>query len=180
MTKNDNQCLAIVALASSSTNIIQELTHITAQHLCTVIDSYFIKLGDEYAAHLLVTGSWSAIAKTEASLQTFERKEDVTLFLKRTELDLSLEPTLPYLVYIIAQNEPHVIEDIAQFFTEQNIPIQELSSDSYQTRQSKTAMLSITLRVLLPGDTSISELRERFMVFCDDLNLDAIMEPEKS
>jgi glycine cleavage system transcriptional repressor len=41
-------------------------------------------------------------------------------------------------------------------------------------------MFSLTMSVNIPAATQISDLRERFILFCDDLNLDAIIEPEKT
>jgi glycine cleavage system transcriptional repressor len=51
--------------------------------------------------------------------------------------------------------------------------------ESYKTRQTGTPMIAITVKIQINTDTSLSDWRERFMLFCDDLNIDAIMEPEK-
>ncbi|MEJ2397928.1 MAG: glycine cleavage system protein R, partial [Gammaproteobacteria bacterium] len=40
-------------------------------------------------------------------------------------------------------------------------------------------MFTLSMTVEIPAATHISSLREQFMEFCDQLNLDAIMEPVK-
>jgi glycine cleavage system transcriptional repressor len=41
-------------------------------------------------------------------------------------------------------------------------------------------MFSVHLTVDIPADIQIATLREEFMDFCDQLNLDAIIEPLKN
>lgn len=38
-------------------------------------------------------------------------------------------------------------------------------------------MFNLTMTINLPADTHLATLREDFMVFCDDRNLDAMIEP---
>ena len=40
-------------------------------------------------------------------------------------------------------------------------------------------MLVLNMTVNIPVNMHIADLRERFTLFCDDLNLDASMEPMK-
>jgi glycine cleavage system transcriptional repressor len=41
-------------------------------------------------------------------------------------------------------------------------------------------MFSVHMTVDIPASTQISALREEFMELCDQLNLDAVIEPAKS
>jgi glycine cleavage system transcriptional repressor len=41
-------------------------------------------------------------------------------------------------------------------------------------------MFSVHMTVHVPASTHISTLREEFMEFCDELNLDALIEPVKN
>ncbi len=40
-------------------------------------------------------------------------------------------------------------------------------------------MFSVHMNVEIPAKTQISTLREEFMDFCDQMNLDAVIEPVK-
>lgn len=180
MKRTDEQRLIVSGMAPVEHGLLKELTRLGTLHGCTIADSYFAKFGNEEVAHVLLAGNWSEIAKTETALQQLQRQTGTSIFWQRTEETPPTELLLPYLIYIVAQNEAHIAHEIVQFFTEQSISIQEFFTDNYLTRQTQTPMQTITLRIVVAADTSISQLRERFMLFCDDLNLDAIMEPEKS
>ncbi|RMD68932.1 MAG: glycine cleavage system protein R, partial [Gammaproteobacteria bacterium] len=69
--------------------------------------------------------------------------------------------------------------EVADFFARRRINIQELNTDSYRAPHTGTPIFNMTMRVDIPADTSIGALREAFMTFCDELNLDAVMEPVK-
>ena len=41
-------------------------------------------------------------------------------------------------------------------------------------------MFTLTMIVGIPSSMSIADIRELFFTFCDDLNLDATMQPHKA
>ena len=49
--------------------------------------------------------------------------------------------------------------------------------DSYLAPQTGALMLTATITVSLPVNTQISWLRDHFLEFSDQLNLDALIEP---
>ncbi|HCP04400.1 MAG TPA: glycine cleavage system protein R, partial [Pseudomonas sp.] len=63
------------------------------------------------------------------------------------------------------------------FFQHLNIDIEELHSFTYLAQHTGTAMLNLTLTIAIPVQTQLSWLREQFLDFCDELNLDAVIEP---
>ena len=85
----------------------------------------------------------------------------------------------PYSVYVIAQATPSVVYQVVSFFTDQKISLNEVAVNAYLAPYTQVTMVSIALSVNIPGNLSVSELRDRFMLFCDDYNFDAVMGPEK-
>jgi len=79
----------------------------------------------------------------------------------------------------IAQDQPTHIENVTAFFAERGLIILDLYSTSYTAQSTGTEMLTLNLTIQVPADDSIAELREEFMIFCDELNLDAILEAER-
>jgi glycine cleavage system transcriptional repressor len=59
------------------------------------------------------------------------------------------------------------------------INIQDLQTDSYRAAHTGTPMFAANITVNIPPDMHIARLREEFLDFCDDLNLDAVLEPMK-
>ena len=50
---------------------------------------------------------------------------------------------------------------------------------SYSAPHTGTPMFSVNLAIGIPASMHIAMLREEFLDFCDDLNLDAVLEPIK-
>lgn len=134
-------------------------------------------LGGEFALLLMVSGNWDAIAKLEALLPAVEEQLELTIIYKRTNQKDSDKDKIPYEVDVVALDHPGIVNEIAGFFSEQNINIENLETDCYAAAHTGTQMFSIHMVVSLPADISIAQLRDDFTEFCDNLNLDATLEP---
>jgi glycine cleavage system transcriptional repressor len=77
-------------------------------------------------------------------------------------------------------DQPGIVHSLARFFSQRQINIQEMLTSSYAAAHSGTPMFSVHLTVAVPADIQIAALREEFMDFCDQLNLDAVIEPVKT
>lgn len=172
--------LAVTVLGAGRPDFANELAKISATSSCHIVNCHISRLGTDFVANLLLSGSWNAIAKIEASLPTLEQKQNVNILMRRTDLPTAASDVLPYSVFLVAIDQPGIIFKITQFFAEQEIFINELNTDSYTARQTNTIMLTISMRICIPIDMHIADLRERFILFCDDLNIDAILEPERN
>lgn len=83
---------------------------------------------------------------------------------------------LPYKISINNLDEPGLIEKIMEFFILQEVSIQELTTNSYNTEYgSKLAQIDIKIKI--PSDIHIPSLREQFDVLCYNENLDARLFP---
>jgi glycine cleavage system transcriptional repressor len=80
---------------------------------------------------------------------------------------------------VVALDQPGIVHNLARFFSRRNINIQEMVTTSYAAAHTGTPMFSVHLTVEIPATQQISALREEFMEFCDQLNLDAVIEPVK-
>ena len=99
--------------------------------------------------------------------------------MRRTNLPELPENLLPYLIQVIALDNPGLIYDISSFFLKQNILINDIQTNPYVSHHSDTQMVSLLMSVSIPADINLSDVRERFMLLCDELNVDGILEPEK-
>jgi glycine cleavage system transcriptional repressor len=53
-------------------------------------------------------------------------------------------------------------------------------TSTYAAAHTGTPMFSVNMSVGIPSETHIASLRDDFMEFCDNLNLDAVLEPLKT
>ena len=82
-------------------------------------------------------------------------------------------------IAVITLNRPGIIQNLSQFFRARKIGIEELASHSYSAAQTGAHMFSVSMTIGIPADTPLAPLRDEFFDFCDQLNLDAVLEPIK-
>ncbi len=80
---------------------------------------------------------------------------------------------------MVALDHPGIVHNLASFFSQRNINIQDLATACYCAAHTGTPMFSVHMTLDVPADTHIAGLREEFLDFCDRLNLDAVIEPVK-
>ncbi|MQM39490.1 hypothetical protein KBTX_03516 [wastewater metagenome] len=73
-----------------------------------------------------------------------------------------------------------VVHQLSNFFSVREIDIRDLATTTYTAVYTGTPMFSVRMTVDVPARMQIARLREEFMDFCDELNLDAIIEPAKA
>jgi glycine cleavage system transcriptional repressor len=172
--------LVILVLGTLHPNSINDLIKAISSYGCNIVDSRISTLGQEFAANFLVSGNWNAIAKLESSLKVLEKKLGLNILQRHTDLATPEPNLLPYSIYITALDNPGIIYKITQFLTSEKLAINGLYTSSYIAPHTQAPMITLTLSISIPMKTHIADLRERFMLFCDDHNLDVIMEPQKN
>jgi len=172
--------LVITALGSDRPGIVDDLSKIIADKGCNIEDSRMSVLGGEFAVMLLISGNWNTVAKLESLMPGLEQKLGMTIIAKSTEPRKQTDKALPYVADVISMDHPGIVNNLANFFSARNINIEELSTSNYAAAHTGTPMFSVHIEVGIPADTQIADLRESFMDFCDNLNLDAVLEPLKS
>lgn len=171
--------LVISALGKDHPGIVNALSKAVLEHGCNIEDSRMTVLGGEFAAILLVEGKWNTLAKVENALPELERQLGMTIISKRTGERATEANLLPYAVDVISMDHPGIVNNLAGFFAERNINIEDMSTSTYAAAHTGTPMFAVHITIGIPSDLHIAALREEFMDYCDGLNLDAVLEPLK-
>lgn len=172
--------LVLSALGADRTGIIDELARAASETRCNIADSRMIVMGQEFALIMMVSGTWDAIAKLEAQLPNLGKRLDLVITSKRTERRNTRIEAMPYNVHVIALDNPGIVHEIANFFAVQGINIEAMDTSTYAAPHTGSPMFALSMTVNIPARVHIATLRENFMLFCDDRNLDAIIEPYKN
>jgi glycine cleavage system transcriptional repressor len=173
------QFLVVSVLAEDRPGILHDLARAVKDSGCNVVESRMTVLGAEFSMLLLISGNWNTVTKLEGTLPKLEKKLGLTLAARRTKEREPREALLPYAVDVVCLDQPGIIFNLADFFAARNIGVADLSTRSYTAAHTGAPMFAVQLAVNIPADTHVGRLREEFMEFCDNLNLDAIMEPIK-
>jgi glycine cleavage system transcriptional repressor len=171
--------LVIAAVGEDRPGLVDQLSGFILDSGCNIADSRMMVLGGEFAVLLLVTGNWNNLAKLEDQLEQIEARLDMTVSVKRTEKKERMGEYLPYAVDVVSLDHPGIVHNLANFFSQRHINIQDLSTSSYAAAHTGTLMFSVHISLDVPAETHIAGLREEFLDFCDRLNLDAVIEPLK-
>jgi glycine cleavage system transcriptional repressor len=172
--------LVISALGEDRIGLIDELSRVILECDCTILDSRMTLLGKELAIILLAQGNWNTLAKLEVQLKRLEQPLGMTFTTKRTDLRKQRVNYLPYAVEVVSINQVSIVYSLTNFFSSRSISIEDLVTRSYSAPHTGAPMFSVNIVIGIPANTHVAMLRDEFMDFCDELNLDAIMEPIKT
>jgi glycine cleavage system transcriptional repressor len=173
------QQLVLNVVGDPQAGLVERLTRIIRDSGTGIIDSRMATMGNEFTIMMLLSGSWDSIAKLEGSLPKLEKELDARIISKRTDKRPANNKRIPYTIEIVSSDRTGVIHDVAKFLTENHIDICELYTSTYRSPHTDLTMFSLHMIVNIPADSSIATVRTEFMDFCDQLNLDAVMEPAK-
>ena len=175
-----NSHLVITALGPDRPGLVSEVSKAIFDCGCTIDDSRMIALGGEFAVIIKIAGSWDKIAKLESNLTSLARQIDLTINVKRTNLKKGKPTNLPYAIDVVSMDHPGIVYQLANFLSKRGINIEEMNTSTYSAAHTGTPMFSVHIRIWIPSDMSISDMRDAFFEKCDELNIDAVMEPIKS
>jgi glycine cleavage system transcriptional repressor len=172
--------LVISALGQDRPGIVDELSGAILEDGCNIADSRMAVLGGEFAIMLMVEGNWNTLTKLEDSIPELEKQLGLTIIAKRTGDKQTSDALLPYGVEVVSLDHPGIVHHLASFFSQRNINIEDMVTNSYAAAHTGTQMFSVQMTVGIPSTEHISTLRDEFMEFCDNMNLDAVLEPLKN
>jgi glycine cleavage system transcriptional repressor len=174
------QLLTVSALGVDRTGMVHDLTHLVADCGGNVLETRMTALGSEFLIALLIAGNWHALAKLETEIKKYATDNDLELTMKRTDPRAARTEMLPYSIDIVCLDQPGVVASVSGFFSARGIDLSEIDGRSYTANHTGAPMFSVRMIANVPNRIHLGVLREEFMDFCDQMNLDAILEPVKS
>jgi glycine cleavage system transcriptional repressor len=174
------QLLVLSAVGSDRTGIVRDLTRIVLDCGGNIVESRMNALASEFSVVMLIAGKWHTITRLETELEALAEGGLISVQLRRSEARGRRDNLLPYAADVVGLDQPGIVHGLAGFFSGRQIDIAELNTRSYAAAHTGAPMFSVQMTVNIPSDLHIAGLRDEFMDYCDQLNLDAIMEPVKS
>lgn len=168
--------LAITAIGRDRAGLIRDISQAVTGASGGIRESRMITLGSEFAVLMLVAGNWHTVNKIRERLTQLERDGDLTITVRDTE-PRSAESAAPYHIDVVSLDQEGIVLRLSSFFANRNLEIAEMNTRRYNAPHTGAAMFAVQMTVNLPGDVHVATLREEFLDFCDEHNLDAIIEP---
>ena len=173
------QLIVISAIGNDRTGLVYDLTRVILDCGGNVLESRMTALGSEFAMLLLVAGNWHTLAKLESEFKKLSDANNITISIRRTENRTPRPDTLTYTVDAVCLDQPGVVFNLAGFFSSRGIDIGDVSTRSFAAAHTGAPMFAVQMVIHIPSRIHLAALREEFMDLCDQMNLDAIMEPFK-
>jgi glycine cleavage system transcriptional repressor len=171
-----DKLLAITAIGPDRAGLIRDLSQAVTGSGGNICESRMVALGSDFAVLMLVAGNWHSVNKIRDRLAQLQRDADLTVTVRDTE-PRSLEPSAPYNIDVVSLDQEGIVLRLSSFFANRNLEIAEMNTRRYNAPHTGAEMFSVQMTVNLPASVHVATLREEFLDFCDEHNLDAIMEP---
>ena len=167
--------LVISALGDDKPGIVKSVSKQILDAGGNISDSRMGVLGDEFALIMLVDGNEAAIKTIQLLLPKLESELGLTIISKETGVMAKEEARLPYDVEVVAMDNPGIVHDVTDFLSSKQINVEEMATSSYAAAHTGTTMFSMEMSVSVPATMNIASLKNEFLEFCDEMNLDATM-----
>jgi glycine cleavage system transcriptional repressor len=174
------QYIAISAIGNDRVGLVHDLSKVIADCGGNISESRMTALGSEFAVLMLVAGNWHSVARIETELKKFAETAGITLQIRRADERAVREDQVPYSVDVVCLDQAGIVSTLSGFFSARGIDISEMNTRSYPAPHTGAPMFGLYMIVNVPSTIHLGALREEFMDMCDNLNLDAILEPVKS
>jgi glycine cleavage system transcriptional repressor len=178
-TPSNRDLLVITATGDDRIGLVQRFTSRITESGCNIEDSRMALLGGQFAIIMLVSGRWDALTKLEDRLAPLGDELGLAILHNRTREAERGQPLIPYHIEVVAMDHPGIVHSLADFFSKQNINIEELATDTYPAPHTGTPMFRVDMIVGIPAAVHLPTLRGDFFDYCDSLNLDTIFEPSR-
>jgi len=174
------QLIVLSAIGLDRPGVVKELSKVILECAGNIEESRMTSLGEEFAVLMLISGNWHTPAKLEKALKDLSASHDLVINLKKTDARHDHEDCIPYGVDVICLDQPGIVFHLSEFFASRDIEICDLATRRYAAPHTGAPMFSIQMTVSIPASSAIARLRDDFHDLCEQLNLDAILEPVKA
>lgn len=171
--------IVITVIGSDKAGFVHDLTRTINENNGNIIESRMIMLGTEFAVIMLVDANWHATSKIEHELKKHGQANDMQIVVRKSSKSENLNNFLPYEADLVTVDHPGIIHNISGFFSEKGITIGEIKSKQFHAPHTGAVMFQAVIQIYVPGSISISKLRDEFVQYCDQENIDGLLEPIK-
>lgn len=180
VTSPMKQLIVLSAIGNDRAGVVNDISKVILDCGGNIEESRMSALGNEFAMLLLISGNWHTLTKLETELDKLTKDHALTITIRKTGERVDKADCMPYGVDVVALDQQGIVFNLANFFASRRIDIAELATRRYAAAHTGAPMFAVQMTVNIPSSQHLSQLRDDFMDLCDQLNLDAILEPVKS
>ncbi len=171
---NDKTKKSVLSLVGpDKPGLVEALSGILTGANFNIEDSRMAVLGGEFAMILLVSGPESV----SALVPEMEAKSGLTIHSRETVEKKGSMMGVPYLVYGYAMDHPGIVHALAREVASFGANIEEMETSTSPAPVTGTPLFDVRMRISLPPDVLVSNVRIRLAEIGEEQNIDVTVEP---
>jgi glycine cleavage system transcriptional repressor len=174
-----SQLIVISAVGTDRKGVVQDITKVILACGGNIEQSRMTTLGSEFAMLMLVSGNWHTLSRLESKLEKLSVNDNLTVSIRRTSAAVTKEDRMPYAVDVVSLDQQGIVYNLANFFTAHDIEIADVATRQYAAAHTGAPMFEVQMAINIPASIHVAQFRDAFLEFCDQMNMDAILEPVK-
>jgi glycine cleavage system transcriptional repressor len=171
--------VVLTAIGPDRPGIVDVVSKFLFDHGCNLEDSRMAILGGEFALIVLVSGQPDAIVKVRADFPQTASKIGLTGAAKDTPGPDARKDKgfVPFQVRAVGLDHPGIVHQIAHALHRMGANIESLETQAASAPFTGAAMFTLAMRVAVPPQLSLAELRTKLQAVCDEVNVDVTIQP---
>lgn len=171
--------LLVSSISPSAEEWLLPVLHACRRHRCAVAHAHSSHWGALCLNYFQLSGHWGSVAKMEAILPALAQEHKARILMERTLPSEHPAQHIPYQIQATTPEKSGVLHEMLCFLTQHQVHVEHLEASTYPAPKTQYPMSHVQLTIHVPGSVSIPALRDAFLGFCDDRNVDAYIEPYK-
>lgn len=172
--------LVLVLIGEDRPGLLEQVARCVMEAGCNLEDSRMSVLAGFCCISMSVSGNWKTLGKLESQLPRLESDTGLSVTARRGQREEAGTPAMAYSVDVVALDQPGIVHALAGFFTSRGVNVRDLHTRVFRAQQTGARMFAANMIVDIPADQHLASLRGDFLDFCDELNLDGVLDPIKA
>jgi glycine cleavage system transcriptional repressor len=169
----------ISATGADRPGIVRDVSEYLFAHGCNIEDSRMAVLGDQFTLMTLFAGEEDDLAGIEQDLASFQERAKLSALLTKAVAphEYKRAPSLPVRLEVVAMDAPGIMVQLANVLQSFGVNIETLDSHVSLAPTSGATVFSIKMKVAVPQDVSLNEVKGALNNLADQINLDILFQP---
>lgn len=175
------QIVSIQFQSLGQDSLLFNVTQAVGESGCATLHIQANQSNGFYVGFIIVKGLWHQIEKLKACLDnlTPETLEYLEYQILENKSELNYGDYLPYWLTLYGLAQSEAIHQLLVFCQDNKILLSEITGGENILHITQNKVLSINAQIFIPISMSLADIRENFILFCDALNIDGMLEPER-
>jgi len=171
--------LVLTAVGPDCPGIVNQVSKFLFERGANLEDSRMSILGGEFALIVLVSGSTDSITKVRAEFVSLASKIGLVGTAKDTPGPQARKDKgfVPFQVRAVGLDHEGIVHQIAHALHQLGANIESLETQASSAPFTGAPMFALDMRVGVPPQMSLSELRTKLQAVCDEVNVDVTIQP---